>query len=505
MNPPPATAEAAARAPRSRFRYLLYASVILGTATLVSCVGGVVWFFTPTKIVIAKETTYVTEPLDSEGYVDYLEALNQRASEGVTPENNAVVPILRAWGPSNIDKAAQPEFYRRLGVTPEAGEPPFVDFDAVTAPRRNDEPMTNYDAAVSRPWSAEEFPRVAQWLERNTRALELIEDASRRPRYYAPFVTEEVPRTLNAPLPVLQITRKFMRLLKLRAMHRLYEGRVEEAREDLLAVHRLSRLVAQSPLVIDWLVAVGCEQFACSGDIEFAKVATRHPDEARRLLDELGRLAPLPLLWERVNTSERCVQLDTLTSISRYGPEIVASDVGKTGPRLAPMRSIDWNFVLRRSNDWIDKLVDALDEPTWKARTTKLQVFNQELRQHRTITIGWPTRRYFSQALCDLMAGLSLSHFAVSLNAEESVRMRQEIARIALALSIWRSEHGAYPETLAVLSPELVETVPSDRFTEGPLDYEVRGDGYIIRCLGPNGSPDSPNEFDRDDLVVEVP
>src|SRR6516225_3610527 len=40
------------------------------------------------KFTISKETTYVTEPLDRYGYIDYARALNQRLSQGVTPENN---------------------------------------------------------------------------------------------------------------------------------------------------------------------------------------------------------------------------------------------------------------------------------------------------------------------------------------------------------------------------------------------------------------------------------
>ena len=42
-------------------------------------------------VTISKETTYITEPLRADGYPDYVAALNQRFSQGVTPENNAAV------------------------------------------------------------------------------------------------------------------------------------------------------------------------------------------------------------------------------------------------------------------------------------------------------------------------------------------------------------------------------------------------------------------------------
>lgn len=71
------------------------------------------------RLIISKETTYITEPLDAAGYPDYYAALNERMSRGVTPGNNAAVPLLQAFGPSilpeNVDKV---ELFRHLGMNP---------------------------------------------------------------------------------------------------------------------------------------------------------------------------------------------------------------------------------------------------------------------------------------------------------------------------------------------------------------------------------------------------
>src|SRR5438477_955754 len=47
---------------------------------------------------ISPETTYLTSPLLREGTPDYCAWLNEKASEGVTPENNAAVPLMKAIG-----------------------------------------------------------------------------------------------------------------------------------------------------------------------------------------------------------------------------------------------------------------------------------------------------------------------------------------------------------------------------------------------------------------------
>ena len=45
----------------------------------------------PPRITVSHETTRILRPLRGDGYVDYVAALNQMASQGVTPKNNAAV------------------------------------------------------------------------------------------------------------------------------------------------------------------------------------------------------------------------------------------------------------------------------------------------------------------------------------------------------------------------------------------------------------------------------
>src|SRR5262245_2947460 len=72
---------------------------------------------------IAKETTYVTEPVDKDGFIDYAAALNDKLSKGVGKENNAVALLCQVFGPKPEGARLDPEFYKRLGVhePPEKG------------------------------------------------------------------------------------------------------------------------------------------------------------------------------------------------------------------------------------------------------------------------------------------------------------------------------------------------------------------------------------------------
>ena len=70
------------------------------------------------RITISRETTYLTEPLRPDGYVDYRAALNAMASKGVTPDNNAAVLFWQAVGPSGFRAADVGEYFKLLGVPP---------------------------------------------------------------------------------------------------------------------------------------------------------------------------------------------------------------------------------------------------------------------------------------------------------------------------------------------------------------------------------------------------
>src|SRR5262245_28571176 len=68
------------------------------------------------KFPVGKETTYVTGPLDKEGYIDYAAALNDRLGKGVAPEKNANVLIWKALGPTPEGGRMPAEFFKRLGM-----------------------------------------------------------------------------------------------------------------------------------------------------------------------------------------------------------------------------------------------------------------------------------------------------------------------------------------------------------------------------------------------------
>ena len=79
--------------------------------------------------------------------------------------------------------------------------------------------------------------------------------------------------------------------------------------------------------------------------------------------------------------------------------------------------------------------------------------------------------------------------------------MQYHLARVALGLSVFKAERGAYPATLAELSPTYLSTVPIDTFIERPLAYSRTADGYRLHSAGPNLKDEDGS---GDDLLIEA-
>jgi len=73
----------------------------------------------------------------------------------------------------------------------------------------------------------------------------------------------------------------------------------------------------------------------------------------------------------------------------------------------------------------------------------------------------------------------------VQRSSEEATRI--DLARVAIALELYRREHGGYPATLAPLAPGYIDAVPVDLITGDPLHYRIKPDGTpMIYSVGLN-------------------
>lgn len=474
------------------------------------------------KITVGKETTRVTGPLDKEGFVDYVTALNERLSKGVTPKNNANVMLWKSFGPKPEGAAMPAAFWKwmKIDPLPEKGEyfiwmhHYFKKHAAIDPTKDINTVFDNMDKAHAQFWKSKDFPIIAGWLTVNEKTLDMVVEATKLPEYYSPLVPSDRGAgpggLVTALLPGVQKCREYANALTIRAMLRAGEGRLDDAWQDLLAVHRLGRLIGRGGTLIEALVGIAIEHIAAGCDLtllEDAKLDRKKIEKCRR---DLEALPAMPGMADKLNITERLIYLDIVTNAARHGTkgldEIFPGGLGIPADFdvSAFTKDLDWDIVLKRGNQWFDRVTAALAKER-PERQKEIEAVEKELKDLKaTITVEAAVKLFKEtpqkrgKFVGDLAVVMLLPATTKVIMAGDRCEQTQRNERLAFALAAYKSDNGSYPKTLDALAPKYLAKVPGDFFTGKALTYRPREDGYLFYSFGPNGKDDGGRFYDDD-------
>lgn len=484
------------------------------------------------KITVSNETTWVTEPIRADGTVAYLEAINRVFSEDVTPENNACVMLYQAMGPSPEGRRQPDIFFRRMGIEPLPDEGPYfkslgnwaheqpgaaVDINALSDMQAQ---------SAERPWTTAEYPLIAEWLKQNEAPLRTIEAATQRPKYFSPVVgTDAEPEValITVLLPGVQKSRDLARALASRAMLNLAEGNQIHAWRDLMATHRLGRLVGQGPTLIEYLVGVAIESIALKGELQFLSETKPSAKMLAMYRKHLDRLPPRAFVADKLDSCERAMFLDCAQRMAngRMRLQEIADGVGDASllEKLAEgaiMQSVDWDLTLKSANKRYDRFATALRKSDYRERTAEVKQINEEVKKLVEKNRGPAAllallggKPAVSQTMCDTMISMLLPAVQQVCVAEGRVIQRMRNLEVAFALKAYQADCGSYPDSLEPLAPKYITEIPKDLFTGQPLKYAKTANGYQFYSVGDNEQDENGRSLDDnpqgDDLVVQMP
>jgi hypothetical protein len=482
------------------------------------------------KFPLGKETTYVTGPLDKEGYIDYEAALNDRLGKGITPEKNANVLLWKAFGPRPEGGKGMPaEFFKWLGIDePRPGGAYFIGLGTFMKDHLKldesefDGVYDQEDRARLRVWTAKDYPRIAAWLKANEKPLAVVIEATKRPGYFNPLVSrrnDKQPAMVRAALlPGIQKCRELASALVARAMLRVGEGKLDEAWQDLIACHRLGRLVARGATIIEGLVGIALDQVASAADLAYLERANLTAKQIQDRLKDLQGLPPMPAMADQINLGERIIYLDSLQFIRRGCVDMVAGGPAKkvSAEELKALEMLDWEPALRTGNRWFDRLAAALRLKDRGGRVKALKKIDEELKElkgpvnlAKLIQEKGPADKKVGQSLGDFFIRLLTPAVQKVHDAYDRTEQVQRNLQVAFALAGYHREHGRYPAKLDDLAPKYLPAVPNDLFSGKALVYRPMEKGYLFYSVGVNGKDEQGRSFDDDppgdDLVVRMP
>jgi hypothetical protein len=386
---------------------------------------------------------------------------------------------------------------------------------------------------LQRPWTAKDQPDFAGWLKANEKPLKLVVEATKRLQYFNPITvrrTEQGPHGLiSALMPTIGVCREMANALAARAMLHTGEGRFEEAWQDLLACHRLGRLVARGSTLIELLVGNALDRIASTADLAFIERTGFTSERLRACLGDLQQLPRLPGLVEKLDRAERYMGLDAIQLMERYGfDDLNGGSLSPKKPLSSQDRAIldqfDWDLMLRDANLMYTRLVATYRVEKRSERTKLLAALSteyvkrveksaadkDELKGLKGMLAGRKeVTQKVSQAISDVMLGLLVPMHHRGQQSVEKAEQTQRNLRVAIALAAYHRDHKSYPKQLADLTPKYLKEVPEDLFSGKGLIYRPFKEGHLLYSVGVNGKDDA-GRTDRDqplgdDLSIRMP
>jgi tRNA A-37 threonylcarbamoyl transferase component Bud32 len=459
--------------------------------------------------------------------------LNQRLRHDVTPEENANVLLWKAYGPHPGGLTMAPEYFDWLGiqVPADAGDyfislDKFLRDNAKGAPSRSGEEIDNLLAQVwQQPWLPKQHPEVSAWLDANQKPLALVVQASKCSHYFSPLVPPEKKQgalgLLAARLPCQEL-RTIGTALLVRAMRSVASDQCEQAWHDLLACHRLARLVPHGGTTIDGLVGNALDAMATSADLAVLDSSKLSTKQIQKCLNDLRQLGPMPPIADAVSFFERLIFVEVVLWVERGGIQALEELSGAAAnPGLhRPVEDVDWNAALRTGNHWYDRMVAVLrlGNPIVKDKefariTAELKQLKQDLVHSGDVPGvllgGGPSAEHRGQRIGELLICLLLPASGKFSQAADRSEQTQRNLLLAFALACYHKDQGRYPEKLDALAPAYLREIPLDLFTGKGLIYRPAEKGYLLYSVGSNGLDDQGRTADDnppgDDLAIRMP
>jgi hypothetical protein len=221
---------------------------------------------------------------------------------------------------------------------------------------------------------------------------------------------------------------------------------------------------------------------AAAGDLAIMRSGQLTAEQIRRQRQKLAALPPLPSIVDLFDRGERYISLDMAQGLLREANWLAGY--------------VDANGWLRRYNADCDKVVAAMRRDTLAAQRAELAAISGRIKARAPAKtsfwkdLGLNDGESFADHMELLISGLALGE--TTLLAEVRAQLSARLTIVGYAFAEYESVHGAYPDSLNTLVPELLESVPADPFGEEPIRYVLNAERgtFLLYGVGTNGQDD---------------
>jgi hypothetical protein len=516
-------------------------SVVGLIATTLLIVGGLFLYTTgsPTSLSGAEPSSpsagpdgvVLTTPEMSAEITGALREIHEKMWKDLRPEDNAVVWLMVIYGDDALEPPLHDATLEILGIKSlPPSSPLFVpvldfvnsleDVPSSEAELRAAELEERLLWAGGEPWNAELNAHLKGYLEANRDTLEMLTQASLRPRYFAPLLAPELPSRLMSASLVVERRLPFLgRMLAARAIMRFDAGDFDGCLSDLMTGHRIANLLAYgSPFDVSVAKAQVIDALIFNAEKVIVESGKLTEDQIEKFRKALADLPPFPPIAQAADLGERAILHQEIELLqqdedSRIGFFEDSHAKATPASQAKALLAIDWKLAKEGADDVQNQIVKAL---ATRDRSQQNELFDQLDRDYSEweSSADLKSEQFTEEIKIDLK-GLSRwvgKNMAMSLrplyrqrrNAEDRQLSRRTMIQLALALEGWQRKEKSFPTQLDELVPSQFSSIPLDACTDAPFVYRrVSDTEATLMSLGTNQQDDAGMNF-NDDVIIRL-
>ncbi|NQT17529.1 MAG: hypothetical protein HQ582_32540 [Planctomycetes bacterium] len=271
-----------------------------------------------------------------------------------------------------------------------------------------------------------------------------------------------------------------------------HRGDLRGAARAIRTISMLARSLEQEPISVSLLVRLSCDGIARE-QLQSLLPSVDFSDEDLRGLQDHFRAIDYRDGLQRAMVGERAMGINAFQNPDSLGKEARLY----TGSALRVAQGSSFVFYLEH----MDRGVCASQQPWPQALrdAEQAEAKKDDLVDNASLLTSL-THSFLRNVASHLDIVFHITARGVAMN---------DAADAAIAVELYRRQHGKLPERLEELVPDFLPQVPTDPFDGQPLRYVVREEEYVIYSVGTdrvdNGGTGDPEYGDtRPDSVFRV-
>jgi hypothetical protein len=289
-----------------------------------------------------------------------------------------------------------------------------------------------------------------QFVKENSDCAEMLKKAINLPKCRFPIDLNEGFNTL---LPHLNKVRSSARLLSLKTLLAADNGNTQQATANILALLKMSKALEQEPVFISYLVSIAIQAITINAIERILSLVELDDIELQQISDELEKfLSKQNSAIKRAFAGEQVMGLDLGTLVEDSSDYKIPYQVGK----LTGLLTLNKFKII----EFHEGLFAIIDKHNIKAIKHDIDEANQQLSELSYIY---------------LLPKMLLPALTAVINKKLRIAAQIKVTIIGLAIERYRLKYNKLPETLSKLTPEFINVLPDDPFTNKPFRY-VTGD-----------------------------